>query len=90
MYVRKVNVINDLGIHARPAGLIAKIAGKAEHTIWLQKESERADASSIMDILGLMCTKGSGLEIINEESDETRSIDEIALLIEKGFDANEC
>jgi len=89
MYFKKVKVINTLGIHARPAGLIAKIAVKADHTIWLKKDDEKADATSIMDILGLMCMKDSDLEIINEESDDETVVNEIALLIEKGLDGNE-
>ena len=56
---RSATVINTLGLHARPAAMIANLASKAQSDIWLCKNGEQVDASSIIDILSLACVKGA-------------------------------
>ena len=55
---RKVTIVNELGLHARSAGLIAKLAAKAKSRVWLERAGNRADAASILDILTLECSRG--------------------------------
>jgi phosphocarrier protein len=53
-----VVIINELGLHARSAARIAKLAQNANSKVWLIRGKERVDASSIIDILSLACPKG--------------------------------
>ncbi len=85
---RKVIVVNDLGIHARPAAMIAKFAQNAEKTVWIDSKENRADASSVIDILSIGGQKGSSLVLEAESENDMDILDAIAKLIENGFGEN--
>ena len=82
---KKVTVINELGLHARPAALVAQLALQAKSDIWLIKNDQKADASSIIDILTLECKKGTELFLRAENDSDTAIVEKIATLFEKGF-----
>jgi len=82
---KDVVVINELGLHARPAAMLANIAMKAESDIWLSKDGDKVDASSIIDILSLACFKGSRITIQAENPSDIDILNEITSLFEKGF-----
>jgi phosphotransferase system HPr (HPr) family protein len=82
---RDAVIINELGLHARSAAGIAKLAQNANSNVWLIRGKERVDASSLIDILSLGCPKGSKITLeINEESD-IDILNEIIELVKKGF-----
>jgi phosphocarrier protein HPr len=83
---RTVTVINDLGLHARAAAMLAKLAGNARFGVWLIKNWERADASSIIDILSLGCFKGTRLTVRIDHPEDMETLDGITVLFEKGFE----
>lgn len=80
-----VIVSNPLGLHARPAAMIAKLAMKAHGDIWLSMGGETVDASSIIDILSLACTDGARITLKAESQSDIETLKEIRLLFEKGF-----
>lgn len=82
----EIIVCNSLGLHARPAAMIAKLAMKANSGIWLTVNSETVDASSIIDILSLACTDGTRVTIEAENASDIEILREIRSLFEKGFD----
>jgi phosphocarrier protein HPr len=82
---KKVTVINPLGLHARPAAMVAQLAMKAKSDIWLIKNDQPVDASSIIDILALECGNGSELIIRAEHPGDMDIVEKIATLFEKGF-----
>jgi phosphocarrier protein len=57
----EITVINRLGIHARPAALIAQEAGKFKSEICLIKEGIEINAKSIMGVMMLAAEKGTKL-----------------------------
>ncbi len=81
---RKITVNNELGLHARPAALIAKKAQNAKSNVWLRKEGVEVDASSIIDILSLACVKGTEIRLRIEDLEDVEIINDIAVLIEDG------
>ena len=83
---REVTIINELGLHARAAAKIAALAQKAESTIWLLKNEEKADASSILDILMLACPKGTKIKLSAEGYSDIEILDSIAKLVQRGFE----
>ncbi len=84
--LHKVTTIkNDLGLHARSAARIAEIARNAKGNVWVMKDDEKADASSIMDILTLVCEKGTKIRIIIEDSADTDILNAIVDLVDTGF-----
>lgn len=78
-------ICNELGLHARSAAMIAKIAQQAVSRIWIIKDEEKADAASIIDILTLACAKGTQISVQVENEDDLDRLQEIAELVENGF-----
>ena len=84
-FSKKVQIINELGLHARAAAIIAKLAQSAISTIWIIKENEMADAASIIDILTLECTKGSWITLKSENPEDHPVLLDILESIQSGF-----
>jgi phosphotransferase system HPr (HPr) family protein len=82
---KKVQIINELGLHARAATAIAKIAQSATSPIWIMKDRNTADASSIIDILTLECTKGSWITLQSENPADHHLLIRIHDCVESGF-----
>ena len=83
---REVIIVNELGLHARSAGKIAKLAQNAQSTIWLINDNEKVDASSIIDILTLACAKGSKIMLTVDSKSDVHILNEITALVERGFE----
>lgn len=85
MCTKDVSIINELGLHARAAALLAQTAAKAANGIWIRDGDRKVDASSVIDILGLACGKGTTITLqIDDRSDEP-VLDELVRMVEAGF-----
>ena len=82
---REVAIVNELGLHARSAAQIAALANRSTASVWIQKGNEKADASSIVDILTLACEKGSKITISIENKADFNILEAITELVEGGF-----
>ena len=82
---KTVNVGSAVGLHARPAALIAEAASEldAEVTIGIPGD-EPVDASSALLIMTLGAGKGDAVEVT---SDDQEALDKIAGLVEQDLDA---
>lgn len=80
-----VLIKNELGLHARSAAIIAKIAQRATAQVWIMKDNEKADASCIIDLLTLKCPKGTVITIMIDDPSDRLLLKEIAAQIEAGF-----
>lgn len=63
-------VKDELGIHARPAGLLAKEAKKFSSKIILKKEDKEADAGKLLAIMALGVKKDMTVTVTVEGEDE--------------------
>ncbi len=84
-FSKSVIITNELGLHARAAAKIAKLAMQAEEIIWIIKDSEKVDASSIIDILTLGCSKGTVITFAAGNESDLNVLNDIVMLVEKGF-----
>jgi len=84
----KVVLINPLGLHARAAAKIVKIANESESVIQVERPSrmKRSDAGSILGLLGLGAKLGSTLIIRADGQDADRVVRDIVDLINRGFE----
>lgn len=82
---KEVEIRNKLGLHARPASLVVKLAGKFESEIQLIKEDTEINAKSILGVMMLAAGPGQRVTITADGSDETEAVDAIASLIDSGF-----
>jgi len=85
-FSKKVVIVNELGLHARSAAKIAQLAQNAKSTIWVIKDREKVDASSIIDVLTLACPKGSKIELAADSQLDVDIINDIIALVERGFE----
>ena len=66
-----LEVSNKMGIHARPAAMIVRIASRFDGEIWVEKEGEKVNAKSIMGIMMLAAAKGTILTFhVNSSQNE--------------------
>lgn len=87
MQKTKVRVVNQLGLHARAAAQLVRLAGEFDSSIKIIKPDSRcvADAKSILNILTLAASKGTELLIEIEGADEKKALKSIEKLFSEGF-----
>lgn len=61
---------DELGIHARPAGLLVKEAKKYESNIRVKKGEKTVDASKLMALMSLGVKCGDRVTVVAEGADE--------------------
>lgn len=87
-FSRTIEVKNKMGIHARPAAMIVRIANKHEADLWVEKDGEQVNGKSIMGLMMLAAGQGSKLKFI-ASGDETVAeglLGELYGLFERKFD----
>ncbi len=84
-FAKEVMITNELGMHARSAAQIAKLAMQANSKIMMIKGDKEADATSIMDLLTLECPKGTKIKLASQDSTDLDILNKIIQLIENGF-----
>ena len=82
---KEVEIRNKLGLHARPASLVVKLAGKFESEIQLIKEETEINAKSILGVMMLAAGPGTKITITADGCDASEAVDAIASLIDSGF-----
>ena len=87
MVERQVTVINSLGLHARAAAKVVRLASgcKCSIGVYNPKTDRHADARSILDLLTLGASLGSKLDISADGDDELIAVESISQLFADGF-----
>jgi phosphocarrier protein len=75
---REIEVVNRLGLHARPAAMIVKAAGSFAAEVFLIKDDVRINAKSIMGVMMLAAECGSTLLIEAQGSDAEAAVTAVA------------
>ena len=62
---------DEVGIHARPAGMLVKEAKKYESKVVLSKDGKKAEATKLMAVMGLgvKCGQTVNIEITGAEEE---------------------
>lgn len=86
MASKTVAVGSSVGLHARPAAIIAEAAGEYDDDITLSVEGNEdgVDAASPLLIMTLGAEKGTQVTVTSDNAD---AVEEIAGLIAKDLDA---
>lgn len=87
MIEKTVKIINPLGLHARAAAQLVRLAGKYKSSIKLVRTDNQvmADAKSILSVLTLAAAKGTELNLTVDGIDEADAATAIEDLVIKGF-----
>lgn len=85
MFVKEVEVQNQVGLHARPATFFIQKANEYKSSIWVEKEERRVNAKSLLGVLSLGIVGGTVIKIIADGSDENDAVEGLVQLVESGF-----
>ncbi|MDE7332443.1 MAG: HPr family phosphocarrier protein [Lachnospiraceae bacterium] len=73
---------DEVGIHARPAGLLVKEAKKFKSKIIIEQEGKKAEATKLMAVMGLGIKCGQTVEVKIEGEDEQTALESMKLFFE--------
>lgn len=82
----ELTVTNKMGIHARPAAMIVRVANKYASEILVEKDDEQVNGKSIMGLMMLAAGSGSKLKFRAEGKDAEAMLKEMAALFERKFE----
>jgi phosphocarrier protein len=85
MQQRDVEIVNKLGLHARPSARLTQLASSFKSNVFMSRNGRRVNAKSIMGVMMLAAAKGSTITLETEGEDEVEAIDALAGLIASGF-----
>jgi phosphocarrier protein len=85
MQSKQIEIINQLGLHARAAAKLVALASSFDSEIELEKDGQTVNGKSIMGVMMLAASKGSILILKIEGPDETEAMQQIEVLIEDRF-----
>jgi phosphocarrier protein HPr len=85
MTERDALIVNPLGLHARPAAQIVRLATTFGSDIWLEKDGMKVNGKSIMGVMMLAAECGSTIRIQASGDDAEQAIDAICGLVAEGF-----
>ena len=91
MSERTLRVTGRLGLHARAAANLVRVANQFQSTVTLHRldNSVEADAKSILSILMLAASRGTNLRIVADGIDEVTALDAVCDLFARNFDEPE-
>lgn len=78
-------ITDELGIHARPAGLLVKETGKFKSNIALECNGKTADAKKIFSIMSLAAKHGDKISVKIEGDDEIEACEKLEVFFKSNF-----
>lgn len=82
---KKFEVLNEFGIHARPAAMLVKTASAFDAEIMIENNGSEVSAKSIMGLLTLEGYQGSILTVTTEGDDAAEAMKAIEELFVNKF-----
>lgn len=91
MAERRLQVTGRLGLHARAAANLVRVAGRFKSSLTLHRLDGdlEADAKSILSILTLAASRGTELRVVANGVDEEEALDAVVGLFSRDFDETE-
>lgn len=85
MIEKEITIVNNAGMHTRPASTIVKIASKFNSEFFIDKGGYEVNGKSIIGVMTLAAEKGSKLILKFEGEDEEAMSIEVVKFFEEGF-----
>ena len=85
MVSKDILIINRLGLHARAAAQLVRLANQYPCDISIKKDGQAKDAKSVMEVLMLGATEGTKIKIITSGEGENEALKAISDLIDARF-----
>jgi phosphocarrier protein HPr len=85
MIERQATIVNQDGLHARPAARIVRLANTFEAEIELSKDGVEVNGKSIMGVMMLAAECGSSITIRAKGPDAEQAVTALTSLVAEGF-----
>lgn len=87
MFIKSVEVKNQVGLHARPATFFIQKANEFKSTIWVEKDGRRVNAKSLLGVLSLGIAQDTAINVIADGADEELAVNSLVELVEDGLNS---
>lgn len=84
-----VTIVNKLGLHARAAAKLVRLASSFDSDIQIKRQQREVNGKSIMGVMLLAAGKGTEIELTVSGTDEVDALDELTKLIANRFGEDE-
>ena len=85
MTERDAVIVNPLGLHARPAAQLVRLATGFTSDVRIEKDGMEVNGKSIMGVMMLAAECGSAIRIRADGDDADRAVDALCGLVAQGF-----
>ncbi len=79
---REITILNELGLHARPAAEFARRARAFRSDVWIVKGGQRYSAASLIEILRANLEQGATAVLEAKGRDAEAAVQRLAQLVE--------
>lgn len=83
---QRVEIVNPLGLHARPAAEFVKLASRFQSEVQVEKDGMVVNGKSIMGVMTLAAECGSSIRIEVQGADAEAALTALVDLVSRGFD----
>jgi phosphotransferase system HPr (HPr) family protein len=84
-----ITIVNKLGLHARAAAKLVRLASSFDSEVLLKRQQREVNGKSIMGVMLLAAGKGSEIQLSVSGKDEQLAFAKISALIKSGFGEEE-
>ena len=85
MVSQKVKIQLKFGLHARPAGVLAKLAQQYVSDVKIRISDKTFNGKSIMGVLSTGAKYGSEIELVCDGKDEVKALRELVDAVNSGL-----
>jgi phosphocarrier protein HPr len=85
MIEREATIVNQEGLHARPAAQIVRLASSFNSDVELLKDGVAVNGKSIMGVMMLAAECGSSIVVRADGPDAEQAVNAITRLVAEGF-----
>ncbi len=89
MLSRDIEIINKLGLHARAASKLVKLASEFTCELNIEKDDQSVSCKSIMGVMMLAASCGSKVTLHADGDDAESALNALCELIDRRFDEDE-
>jgi phosphocarrier protein HPr len=82
---RDIEIVNNLGLHARASAKLTQLAAKYQCDVVLSRNNRKVNAKSIMGVMMLAAGKGAKVTLETSGPDEDEAMEAIVALINDYF-----
>ena len=89
MLKQTLTIINKLGLHARAAAKLVKLASQFESEVLVKRKQREVNGKSIMGVMLLAAARGTEIELSVDGAAEAVAMASICDLVQSGFGEEE-